>query len=59
MTTDTDVGRILAAVLEKPTDWAVYSVLADALEDAGRCEEAAGARWLGRRRKRPYTRPAG
>jgi hypothetical protein len=53
--TTTDVGRVFAAVLENPSGWLTYSVLADALEDAGRHEEAAGARWLGRRKKRPYT----
>jgi hypothetical protein len=56
-TADADVDRLFAAVLKRPTDWPLYLILADALEDAGRQDESAGFRWLGRRKKRPYSPP--
>lgn len=49
------IENLFQALTQNPEDWILHSVLADALEDAGKSFEADCLRWLGRNRKRPYA----
>jgi len=54
-----DVDDLNAYLDKHPDDHPTRLLLADAHEEAGRAEWAAGYRWLARRQKRPFRVEAG
>jgi hypothetical protein len=48
-----DLASLRAALEDDPLDWECRLVLADALQEMGRDQEAAGQRWQAQHQKRP------
>jgi hypothetical protein len=53
MTTTDHIEGLRTALATSPEDWDARRILADALDEAGRHDEAAGQRWQAEHQRRP------